>query len=67
MMIDLAIQKIGAVNVTNYVTPDPDKLIINEIEFNIENSGSTLAFVAGKYFPKFVQAKDEGHFSTRTP
>lgn len=64
MMIDLAIQKIGAVNVTNYVTPDPEKLIINEIEFNIENSGSTLAFVAGSYFSKFIEAKDKGHFKS---
>ncbi|MGA1872747.1 MAG: AMP-dependent synthetase/ligase [Thermoplasmatota archaeon] len=64
MMVDLAIHRIGAINVTNYVTPDPKKLLINEIDFNIDNSASRLVFVAGKYADKFLEAKDSGHFKT---
>lgn len=64
MMIDYAVHKIGAINVTNYVTPDPDKLIISEMAFNINNSESKLAFVAGQYVDRFLQAKDEGEFKT---
>ncbi|MBN1538828.1 MAG: long-chain fatty acid--CoA ligase [Candidatus Thermoplasmatota archaeon] len=64
MMVDLAVQRIGAINVSNYVTPDPEKLLINEIEFNLDNSGSRLVLVAGNYAPKFLDAKDNGHFKT---
>jgi long-chain acyl-CoA synthetase len=64
MMMDLAIHRIGAINVTNYVTPDPEKLVINELEFNINNSASRLAFVAGPYVEKFLEAKDQGKFET---
>ncbi|MFW3146736.1 MAG: AMP-dependent synthetase/ligase [Thermoplasmatota archaeon] len=64
MMLDLGLQRIGAINITNYVTPDPEKLLIHEIEFNIENSGSRIAVVAGKYASKFIKARDEGHFKS---
>ncbi|MGA1792721.1 MAG: AMP-dependent synthetase/ligase, partial [Thermoplasmatota archaeon] len=64
MMVDLAIHRIGAINVSNYVTPDPAKLLVNEIDFNIMNSESKLVFVAGKYAPKFLEARDKGHFGT---
>lgn len=64
MMVDLGIHRIGAINVTNYVTPDPEKLVVNEISFNINNSASRLAFVAGPYLEKFLKAKDEGVFET---
>jgi long-chain acyl-CoA synthetase len=64
MMLDLGIHRIGAINVTNYVTPDPDKLVVNEIAFNINNSKSRIAFVAGKYIDKFLKAKDDGIFET---
>lgn len=64
MMMDLAIHRIGAINVTNYVTPDPEKLVISELEFNINNSGSRLAFVAGPYVDIFLKAKDDGKFPT---
>ncbi|MBN1389931.1 MAG: long-chain fatty acid--CoA ligase [Candidatus Thermoplasmatota archaeon] len=64
MMVDLAVQRIGAINVSNYVTPDPEKLLINEIEFNLDNSGSRIVIVAGNYVQKFLDAKDKGHFKT---
>lgn len=64
MMLDMALHRIGAINISNYVTPDPKKLIIEEIEFNIDNSGSVIAFVAGNYVKKFLDAKDQGHFKT---
>ena len=64
MMIDLGIHRIGAVNVTNYVTPDPEKLVVKEIAFNMNNSGSRVAFVAGSYIDKFLEAKDKGVFET---
>lgn len=64
MMVDLAIQRIGAINVTNYVTPDPKKLIEKEITFNINNSGSRIAFVASKYLPKFMEIMESGKLNT---
>jgi len=64
MMLDLAAQKLGLINVTNYVTPDPEKLLVNEIDFNIENSGASIVFVAGKYLPTFLEAADSGKFKS---
>ncbi len=64
MMVDIGIHRIGAINVTNYVTPDPEKLVVNELSFNINNSASRLAFVAGPYLEKFLKAKDDGVFET---
>ncbi|MCK4236278.1 MAG: AMP-binding protein, partial [Candidatus Krumholzibacteria bacterium] len=60
MMLDLAIHRIGAVNVSNYVTPDPKKLVKSEIAFNINDSGSRIAFVGGDYLKKFLEMVDNG-------
>jgi len=64
MMMDLALHRIGAVNVSNYVTPDPKKLIESEITFNIDNSEARMVFVAGKYIDKVIEMVDAGKLRT---
>jgi len=59
-MMDLAVHRIGAVNVSNYVTPDPKKLIESEISFNINDSGTRIIFVAEKYIERVMEIVDSG-------
>ena len=64
MMMDLALHRIGAINVTNYVTPDPEKLVLSELSFNINNSGSRVAFVASRYLYRFMEGMEDNMFPT---
>lgn len=64
LMTDLSLHRIGAINITNYVTPDPEKLVKSEIAFNINNSGARIALVAEKYLPKFMEIFDQKEIPT---
>ena len=60
LILDLALHRIGAVNISNYVTPDPKKLVETEICFNINDSQSRMIFVAEKYLDRVLEIFDEG-------
>ena len=64
IMLDLGIHRLGCINVSNYVTPDPEKLVGGEVSFNINNSRSRLLFVEGKYAKKIISMKDKGEIPT---
>ena len=59
--VDIGLHRIGGINVTNYVTPDPEKLVKEEIAFNISNSRSKIAFVSKKYLKRFKEILDSGN------
>ena len=60
MASDLGLQRIGGINVTNYVTPDPDKLVKEEIAFNISNSRARTVIVSKKYLKRFMEILNSG-------
>jgi len=63
-MTDLGVHRIGAVNVTNYVTPDPEKFLTSEVAFNLNDSATRIVFVAAKYLHKVEEAIESGEFKT---